>query len=187
RRGCEVIIVHFYNKKKGVKEKIVQLGEKLSAYQGRTKVITIPFLELQQQVIMNVPAKQRMIIYRRLMFKIAEKLLEEDKALGFVTGDNVAQVASQTLENLKVIWRATKENVYAPLLSRDKQDIIRIAKMIGTYKTSIKPYSDCCSYLIAKHPETKADLDMIKKIEKPLKLDKLIKKAFEGKEVITLH
>lgn len=187
RRGCEVIIVHFYNKKKGVKEKIVQLGEKLSAYQGEIKVITIPFLELQQQVIMNVPAKQRMIIYRRLMFKIAEKLLDKEKALGFVTGDNVAQVASQTLENLKVIWRATNENVYAPLLSRDKQGIIRTAKRIGTYKTSIKPYSDCCSYLIAKHPETKADLSMIKEIEKSLKLSKLIKKALDRKEVINLH
>lgn len=186
RRGCKVIIVHFYNNKKGVKEKILKLGEKLAEFQGKVKIVTIPFLDLQKQVIMNVPAKYRMIIYRRLMFKIADKILKEEKALGFVTGDNVAQVASQTLENLRVIWRATSENVYAPLLSRDKEEIIREAKRIKTYETSIMPYSDCCSYLIAKHPVTKAKLAEVINLEKKLEINRLIKKALKEKKT-SLH
>jgi len=181
RRGCEVIIVHFYNNREGVKDKILELARKIAKYQGSVKTYLIPFLELQKQVIMKVPAKQRMIVYRRLMFMIAEKILKQEKALGFITGDNVAQVASQTLDNLRVIWKATSENVYAPLLSYDKEDIISKAKKIGTYETSIKPYSDCCSYLIATHPETKGKLEEIKKYETGLNKS-LISKALKEAE-----
>jgi len=183
RRGCEVIIVHFYNKKGGVKEKITDLGKTLARYQGFMKMYTIPFLEAQKEVIMKVPAKQRMITYRRLMFKIAEKVLAKEKALGFITGDNVAQVASQTLENLKVIWEAAKENVYAPLIGKDKEEIIQVAKEIGTYETSIKPYSDCCSYLIAKHPEIRGKISEIKRIESGIEIKDIVSKAFKEAEI----
>jgi thiamine biosynthesis protein ThiI len=183
RRGCELVIIHFYNNKEGVKDKILSLAKTLSTYQGSVKAYLIPFLELQKQVIMNIPSDYRMIIYRRLMFKIGNQILKQEKALGFVTGDNVGQVASQTLENLKVIWDAASDNVYAPLISKDKEEIINQAKKIRTYKTSIKPYSDCCSYLIAKHPVTRADLEKVKALEKKLVIKKLIKKALENKEL----
>ncbi len=177
RRGCEVIMLHFFNESEGVKNKMIELAEKLSKYQGKTKLIMIPFLATQREIIMNVPAKIRMITYRRLMLKIGEEVLRQEKALGFITGDNVAQVASQTLENLKAIWAATSENVYAPLISYDKEEIIIKAKKIGTYEISIKPHSDCCSYLIAKHPETRAVINEIINSEKNLNIKELVKKA----------
>ncbi|MFA5406589.1 MAG: tRNA uracil 4-sulfurtransferase ThiI [Candidatus Nanoarchaeia archaeon] len=186
RRGCELILVHFYNNHEGVKEKITALATLLAKYQGSIKLYLVPFLETQKEVIMSVPATHRMITYRRLMFLIAGKVLDHEGAKGFVTGDNVAQVASQTLDNLRTIWQAAKENVYAPLIGLDKSDIISIAKRIGTYETSIKPYSDCCSYLIAQHPETRSRLIDVKKIESKMNVNSLVNKAFKNAQIIII-
>jgi thiamine biosynthesis protein ThiI len=186
KRGCEVVITHFYNNHEGVKEKILDLARVLAKYQGGIKVYLVPFLETQKQVIMKVPATHRMITYRRLMFMIAGRVLDQEFAKGFVTGDNVAQVASQTLDNLRAIWSAAKENVYAPLIGLDKEDIIKLAKKVGTYKTSIKPYSDCCSYLIAQHPETHSKITDLKAIESKLDVKSLVNKAFKEAEIIYL-
>ncbi len=177
KRGCEVVIVHFFNESSGVKDKIIRLARVLARYQGSVSVYLVPFLNAQRSVIMRVPAKYRMIVYRRLMFLIANKLLSDEGAMGFVTGDNVAQVASQTLENLSVIWSAANANVYAPLIGYDKEEIISEAKRLGTYDISVIPYSDCCSYLVAKHPETKAELSVIKELESRLDLDGIINEA----------
>lgn len=182
RRGCELVLIHFYNKKEGVKDKIFDIAKKLVNYQGSIKVVTIPFLDAQKEIIINVRADYRMIVYRRFMFRIAEKLLDFEGAVGFVTGDNIGQVASQTAVNMRVIWSVTNENVYAPLISRDKEDIIKIAKKIGTYDISIRPYSDCCSYVISDHPETSADLSVIDEEEKRLNVDKLVNDAFNARE-----
>ncbi len=168
KRGCKVSVLHFYNQSSNP-QKIFDLAKKLSEYQGKTKIYIVPFKEIQKQIIINCPAKYRMILYRRAMFKIGNEIIKKLKIKGFVTGDNIGQVASQTLENLKCIWDAAKENVYAPLIGFDKEEIIHVAKKIGTYEISIQPYADCCSFLVAKHPETKANLDEIKKIEKNIK------------------
>ncbi len=186
RRGCEIILLHFYNNTQGLKSKITELAKKLAAYQGRIKLIIVPFLPVQQKVIMHIPAEIRMIVYRRLMLMIGEKVLKKEGALGFVTGDNAAQVASQTLENLRVIWSATRENIYAPLIGYDKQGIINIAKKIGTYQTSIIPYSDCCSYLVARHPETRATIKEVRKFEKNLEIRKLVNDSFKNREEIII-
>jgi len=182
RRGCEVVLVHFYNKKEGVKDKITDLAKVLTKFQPNIKLICVPFLEAQKQVIMHVNADYRMLVYRRLMLMIADRILSFEGAIGFLTGDNIGQVASQTPLNLRVIWSATNENVYAPLISRDKEDIIKIAKKIGTYDISIRPYSDCCSYVISDHPETRADIDFIKREESKLDLKKIIDDCFKTRE-----
>lgn len=183
KRGCEVVMVHFFNKREGVKEKILELAKKISEYQGKVKVYTVPFLNVQKSIIMNVPARVRMIIYRRFMMRIAELILKKEKALGLVTGDNVGQVASQTLENLRSIWSVTNENIFAPLISRDKEETVNQAKRIGTFDISIKPYSDCCSYVIAQHPETKSHVIDIEKDEESLDVNDLVLKAFSEAEV----
>ena len=182
RRGCSVVFVHFNNEtlnKSGVEDKIVKLVEKLSHYQFKTRLYLIPFGRLQNEIIKVIPSKYRMIVYRRVMFKIAEKILENEKALGFVTGDSVAQVASQTLENIKVIYASAKSPVLSPLIGENKKDIIKIAEEIGTFELSTLPYEDCCSFLIDKHPETKAKLENIEKLEENLKINNLIEESIE--------
>ncbi|MFC1705050.1 tRNA uracil 4-sulfurtransferase ThiI [Nanoarchaeota archaeon] len=186
KRGCNVTFVHFQNNtanKKIVQDKVSKLVKTLSRYQLRTKLYIVPFDELQKHIIAIIPAKYRMIIYRRFMLRIAEQVLKKEKAKGFVTGDSLAQVASQTLENLNAIYEATTVPIFAPLIGLDKQEIINIAQDIGTYETSILPYSDCCSFLIAKHPETRAKVVEIKKLEDSLDVKELIDKAFSKTEI----
>lgn len=188
KRGCEVVFVHFYNydekAKPAKKKKIEQLIETLNKFQLKSRLYMIPFLDLQVELVKHVPPRYRMIVYRRVMFKIAGQILESEGAKGFVTGDNIAQVASQTLENLNVIYEATRYPVFAPLIGLNKQEIIEIAEHIGTYKTSIIPYEDCCTFLVAKHPETRATIEKIKEIESGLGINEMIIDAVRRSEVI---
>ena len=116
------------------------------------------------------------------MFKIAELVAENEQALALVTGDNLAQVASQTLENLDVLHSGLKYNVFSPLIGEDKIDIIKIAKSIGTFETSIIPYQDCCSFLIDQHPITHAKFDDIHRFEERID-PKLVLKGFKNAEI----
>ncbi len=115
--------------------------------------------------------------------EIAERILRKEKAKGFVTGDSLAQVASQTLENINVIYDTTSMPIFAPLIGLDKQEIINIAHDLGTYETSILPYSDCCSFLVAKHPETRAKIEQIKELEKAFDIKKLVSEALSKAEI----
>jgi len=114
---------------------------------------------------------------------IAEQILAKENADGFVTGDSLGQVASQTLENLHCIYSATTKPILTPLLGFDKVEIMKIAREIGTYETSILPYEDCCSFLVANHPATKARLEIIKSIEANANLQPLIEKAITAANV----
>jgi len=183
KRGCSITYIHFFNdtiNKQGVKDKIEKLVEILSKYQFKTELYLIPFSDIQKEIIKVIPSRYRMITYRRVMFKIAEEILKIEKALGFVTGDSLAQVASQTLENVNVIYKAAKYPVFSPLIGEDKKDIIKLAEQIGTFNVSVMPYDDCCSFLIAEHPETKARLEDIEKLEENLKINHLIKDAIKN-------
>ncbi|MBN1377250.1 tRNA 4-thiouridine(8) synthase ThiI [Candidatus Woesearchaeota archaeon] len=188
-RGCEVILVHFQNEtitKKGVESKIKELAEKLSQYQPRTKLYIVKFGNIQKEIIKNIPAKYRMIVYRRIMFEIGSKIAEKEHALGLVTGDSIGQVASQTLENLNVIYDKAELPVFSPLIGFTKEEIVKISREIGTYEISIQPYEDCCSYYLPEHPEIKSDLKTIEKAEKNLNIGKEIKDSVESAEIITL-
>lgn len=182
RRGCNVILVHFYHTREGI-DKIIGIAKELSKYHGPIKVYLIPFEPIQRKIITIVPAKYRMITYRRFMLKIAELVLDKEKAKGFVTGDNIGQVASQTLDNLSVIYSVTSKPIFNPLSGFDKQEIINEAKSIGTYELSIKPYKDCCSYLIAVHPETRAKIEDVKAMESSLRIKRDINEALKNAEV----
>ncbi|MEM7819615.1 MAG: tRNA uracil 4-sulfurtransferase ThiI [Candidatus Aenigmatarchaeota archaeon] len=190
KRGCEVVFVHFHNYtglSYEVKNKIIKLVEILNRYQFNSKLYLVPFKEIQLEIIKYVPAKYRMIIYRIIMLRIAENILEKEKAKAFVTGDNIAQVASQTLENLNIIYNSTKYLVFSPLIGFDKNEIILMSKKIGTYNTSIKPYNDCCSFFVSKHPTTKGNINIIRNLEKMLKIKKLISNTIKKIEIIKIE
>ncbi len=187
KQGCEVILVHFYNYTKdayNVKYKLLKLQEVLGAHQEKTRLYLVPFLSFQRVLLSFIPPKLRMISYRRMMLKIAEEILKKEKAKAFVTGDSLGQVASQTLDNLAVIYEATKYPILTPLLGFDKEDTVKIAKEIGTYPISIEPYQDSCTFLVPPHPETHAKLEKVKELERPIPANGLIKSAIKEAEVI---
>ncbi len=186
KRGCPITFVHFHNwsaQKDIVRDKVERIVSVLSEYQPKTRLYMVPFGELQKNLIAKVPSKYRMVIYRRVMLHMANEIAKKEKALGFVTGDSVGQVASQTLENLNVIYEKARLPIFTPVAGANKEQIISRAKEIGTYEISTLPYSDCCSFLVDRHPETKARLDVIKGIEKEVDIPKLSKKALERAEI----
>jgi thiamine biosynthesis protein ThiI len=191
KRGCEVVFVHIQNQtqiKGGVEEKIKDLVKELSKFQGKSKLYIVPFGDIQKELIIFVPSDYRMIIYRRFMMRILNKIAEKERAKAIVTGDSVGQVASQTLENLTSIIHASKLPVFSPLIGMNKKETIELAKKIKTYEHSIKPYPDCCSYMIAEHPQTKSKIEDVEKIEKNVEdIDSMIKEAVEKAEVCYLE
>lgn len=162
KRGCEVLLVHFFNQtlhSPKVRQKIKMLAEKLAEYQGEIRLYMVPFQDIQMEIIKTVPPKLRMVVYRRSMIRMANIIAEKEGCKGIVTGDSLSQVASQTLDNVNVVYSASKLAILSPLIGMDKEEIVNIAKKIGTYEISIMPYEDCCSFMIARHPETKARLE----------------------------
>ncbi len=186
KRGANVILFHAQNKtitQKQTQDKIEKLAAKLSEYQKPIKLYTVPFDQIQKQIIANTESSYRMIIYRRFMHCLADEIRKKEKARALVTGDNLAQVASQTMENLILISSATDSLILRPIIGFNKQETIDLAEKIETYKISIIPYADCCSYLVAKHPQTKGKLADVEKFEKNMDIDKLVKEAIENAEV----
>ncbi|MBS1266223.1 MAG: tRNA sulfurtransferase [Candidatus Woesearchaeota archaeon] len=187
KRGCQVIAVHFFNSTQneaGLLTKLESIAQELSKIQLSLKLYTVDFEQIQKQIIMNIPAEYRMIIYRRFMMFIANKIAVKEKAKAIITGDSIGQVASQTLENINAIYDASQLPVLAPLIGLNKQEITGLAKKIGTYKHSILPYGDCCSYMIAKHPITRSELDEIITLEKNIENKKeLIDSALENTKI----
>ena len=168
-RGGEVSLIHFQNQTQvteEVSEKIFDLAKVLSSYQPEIKLFMVPFADVQKQIIMKVPAPYRMIVTRRIFNKIAEKVARENHCLALVNGDSLGQVASQTLENMAVIANATELLKLSPLIGTNKKDIIDLARKIRTLDISSRPYEDCCSLFVAKHPETKARLNDVLRYEK---------------------
>lgn len=187
KKGLEVVFVHFHNypsnNYKAIEDKIIELIKKLNEYQMKSKVYVISFVKVQREIIKRVKPEHRMLVYRWLMFKIAEKIAREEKALALITGDSLGQVASQTLNNIAVILKQIEMPVLMPLLSFNKNEIIEMAKKIKTYEISIKQYSDCCSFMIAKHPTTKISEEKFKEILKNMNLNKIIKDSLSKNNV----
>jgi thiamine biosynthesis protein ThiI len=180
QRGCRVSFVHFHSYplvSKASQEKAVELAQHLAGYQGEAKLYLVPFGELQRQVVLGAPVPLRVVLYRRLMMRIATELAHKERAGALVTGESLGQVASQTLENLLVINEAAPLLVLRPLIGMDKQEIIDQARRIGTYETSIIPDQDCCQLFVPKHPATKSTLDAVIKAERRLEIATMVKDA----------
>jgi len=188
KRGCDVVFVHIYNNslvKEEIKNKIKLLVNQLTKFQGKSKLYIVPFSDIQKEIIANIPSTHRMIIYRRYMFKIMNQIARIERAKGIVTGDSLGQVASQTLDNIACIYKASNIPVLPPLIGMNKDEIIEISKKIGTYEASIIPYPDCCSFMNSDHPVTKGWYDDILKFEQDIspKEENLIKEAIEKAEI----
>lgn len=174
KRGCEVVPVHFFNEtihSPKVRRKIELLAGRLTKVQSRIKLYMVPFGGLQREIIKFIPARYRMLVYRRTMMRIAGEIAGIEGAQAIVTGDSLSQVASQTLDNLGVIYAASRWPVLPPLLGFDKEETIKIAREIGTYEVSIQPYEDCCTFMVARHPETRGKVELIEELESNLELD----------------
>jgi tRNA uracil 4-sulfurtransferase len=189
KRGARVIFLHFHaypyadlNQMEHVKE----LVEILSKYQFDTKLYMVPFGEIQKKIAVTkeIPAKYRVVLYRRLMFRIAEKFAKKNRAKGLVTGENFGQVASQTAENMFAIQECTSIPIYQPLISMDKEEIINEAEKIGTFEISKLPCDDTCTMFSPKKPVLKADPYDLRKLEEFLLVEEMVEKAFEETEVI---
>jgi len=182
KRGIKIIFLHFhaypYTNEASI-EKAKKIVKLLAKHQGRSKLYLIPFADIQKEILLKTPAKLRVILYRRFMFRIGEAIAKKEGALAIFTGESVGQVASQTLENIRVIEEAVHLPVFRPLISQDKEEIIKKAKEIGTFEISILPHQDCCSRFLPKRPETKAKLEEILKAEKKLGVEKLIKETIK--------
>jgi thiamine biosynthesis protein ThiI len=137
----------------------------------------VPFGELQQQVVLSVPPELRVVIYRRLMLRIAEQLARRWRARALVTGEVIGQVASQTLENMTAIAQATTLEILRPLVGMDKDEIVAEAQRIGTFPISIIPDQDCCTLFTPKHPATRARLPDVERAELALSIEKMVTAA----------
>ncbi len=185
KRGLKLVFLHFhalpYTGRESI-EKAKRIVKTLKKFQPKTKLYLIPFADIQKEILLNAPSKLRVILYRRMMLRIAEKIAHKEKAKAIVSGENLGQVASQTLENLSLINQTTNLLILRPLIGMDKNEIIEKAKEIGTFEISILPHQDCCSRFLPKHPETKGTLKEIEKAERKLKIENLIKKALKNLE-----
>ncbi|MCZ6480086.1 MAG: tRNA uracil 4-sulfurtransferase ThiI [Candidatus Methylomirabilales bacterium] len=186
RRGCQVSFVHFHGAPfldRRTQEKTREIVKLLTRYQYTSRLYLVPFGEVQQEVVVNTPAPYRVLLYRRLMARIAEHLASLEGAKALVTGESLGQVASQTLENLTVIEEAVKLPLFRPLIGMDKEEITEQAKEIGTYEISIQPDQDCCTLFVPRHPATRATMDDIGRAEMTLDLDRLVKAGAERADV----
>ncbi len=180
RRGCRVSFVHFHSYpilSRASQEKARELAALLTKYQLRSRLFLVPFGEIQQHIVLTVPPPLRVVIYRRMMMRIAERFARQLKARGLVTGEVVGQVASQTLENLALIGSVVKLPVLRPLVGFDKDEITAAAERLGTYPISIIPDQDCCTLFTPRHPATKARAADVERAESTLPIDAMIEKA----------
>lgn len=177
KRGCELAFVHFHSApytSTASQRKVRDVIAKLAEWHGPARLFLVPFAELQQTLVREAPAEPRIVLYRRFMLRVAERLAETLGALALVTGDSVGQVSSQTLANLDTINRAATLPVLRPLVGSDKAEIVSLARSIGTYEISIEPDDDCCSFLMPRQPATWTRPEELEAIERGLDTKALI-------------
>ncbi|MGH9313634.1 MAG: tRNA uracil 4-sulfurtransferase ThiI [Vicinamibacterales bacterium] len=180
KRGCRVHFVHFHSYpilSRASQEKARELARVLTVHQLRSRLCLVPFGDLQQQVVVTVPPPLRVVVYRRLMLRIAERIARTWRAKGLVTGEVVGQVASQTLENLSVIGSVATLPVLRPLVGMDKEEITAEAHRLGTYSISIIPDEDCCTLFTPRHPATKARPAEVEEAEASLPIAAMVESA----------
>lgn len=187
RRGIHLIPVHFFSfpyTSELAKQKVFQLTEKLAECCGRLTLIVVPFTDIQVAIRDNCPEPLFTLLMRRFMMRIAERISEQNGCKALVTGENLGQVASQTMEALRVTEECVSLPVLRPLIGMDKKDIIGIARNIGTFDISILPYEDCCTVFTPRRPRTKPRLEEVLEAESVLNTEELIEKALKSAEQV---
>ncbi|CAN5870268.1 tRNA 4-thiouridine(8) synthase ThiI [soil metagenome] len=190
RRGCRVTFVHFHSYpilSRASQEKARELVTLLTKFQYDSRLFLVPFGEIQQRVVLAVAAPLRVVIYRRLMMRIAEAIALRNRAQALVTGDVVGQVASQTLENMAAINNVVRMPVLRPLVGLDKDEITAEAQRLGTYPISIIPDQDCCTLFTPRHPATKARMRDVERAEAGLPIEDIVNEALVAAVVEEFH
>jgi len=185
QRGCRIVFVHFHSapfQDKTSQEKVRELLKILTRHQFLSRLYLIPFGEIQRQIVAAVGRPLRVVLYRRMMLRIAEAIARKEKAKALVTGESLGQVASQTLANMVVIQQAARLPILRPLVGMDKQEIIDQARRIGTFEISSVPDQDCCQLFVPKHPATKARFADVEEDESKLDVKELLRYALDNAE-----
>lgn len=189
KRGCIPVYLHFHSApftSDASKDKVVDLVTHIMEGQPKTKIYVVPFGEIQQKIVVSVPPAYRVIMYRRFMLRIAERVAHMEKALALVTGDALSQVASQTLSNLATIGSVTSLPILRPLVGMDKQEIVDEARKIGTFDIAIQPHDDCCTFLMPDKPVTHTTISEVEGLEKGLDIEAMVNLGLESLEKIDI-
>ncbi len=189
KRGVKLEMIHFASPpytSDQAKEKVLQLARELTPWCGRLTVFIVPFTEIQEEIRRNCPEDHFTLIMRRFMMRLADMLAQELKCKALVTGECLGQVASQTMDALRVSGDVTELPVLRPLIGMDKEEIVRIARHIGTFDTSILPYEDCCTVFTPRHPKTKPNVEDVREMEAVLDIDGLCRRAMAEREMVKI-
>jgi len=190
KRGVTLEMIHFFSPpytSEQAKEKVLELAKLLTPWCGRLNVYIIPFTEIQEAIRTGCPEDHFTLIMRRFMMRLAQKLADTLRCKALVTGENLGQVASQTMEALRVSEDVVNVPVLRPLIGMDKEEIIRIARQIGTFDTSILPYEDCCTVFTPRHPKTKPHVEEVREMEAALDVEGLMQRAWDGRELVKVR
>ena len=190
KRGVQLELLHFASPpytSQQAREKVLQLARELTVWCGRLTVHIVPFTEIQEEIRRKCPEDHFTLIMRRFMMRLADRLAHELCCKALVTGESLGQVASQTIQALCVSDDVATMPVLRPLIGMDKEEIVRIARHVGTFDTSILPYEDCCTVFTPRHPKTKPNLEEVREYEAALDIDDLCGKALAGREMIRLY
>ena len=189
KRGVRLIPVHFFSfpyTSQQAKDKVVDLGRQLTEYCGRMTLEVVPFTHIQEEIRDKCPEEYFTLIMRRFMMRIAKRIADANGAKAVVTGENLGQVASQTMEAMASTQAVIDMPVLQPLIGMDKEEIVTLARKIGTFETSILPYEDCCTMFTPRHPRTHPKLKDVEAAESALDIDALVDEAVKGIERIRL-
>jgi len=187
KRGVQTDYIHFHSlpyTSAASNDKVIELVKKLRKFQNKGKIFMVPLAPIQKEIVMKCPEKFRILLYRRMMVRIAQEIAKRAKYKALYTGESVAQVASQTLENIAIVNEVAEIPILRPLIGFDKADIIKKAREIGTYEISILPHEDCCTRFMPKKPETKGKIAEVLKAEGSLEIEKLVGEVLGEVEVV---
>ena len=190
KRGVQLELLHFASPpytSEQAREKVLQLAQELTVWCGRLTVHVVPFTEIQEEIRRKCPEDHFTLIMRRFMMRLGDRLAHELACKAIVTGESLGQVASQTIQALVVSDDVSTLPVLRPLIGMDKEEIVRVARHVGTFDTSILPYEDCCTVFTPRHPKTKPNLEEVREYEAALDIDALCDKALAGREMIRLY
>ena len=189
KRGVQLEMIHFASPpytSEQAREKVLQLARELVPWCGRLTVHVVPFAEIQEEIRRSCPEDHFTLIMRRFMMRLADALAHELGCGALVTGECLGQVASQTMAALAVSEDAATLPVLRPLIGMDKEEIVRIARHIGTFDTSILPYEDCCSVFTPRHPKTKPHVEEVREMEQALDVAGLVRRAMENRDIVKI-
>ena len=190
RRGVRLIPVHFFSfpyTSEQAKEKVVELARLLAPWCGRMRLEVVPFTHIQEEIRLKCPEEYFTLVMRRFMMRIAERIALDNGAKAIVTGENLGQVASQTMEAMACTRAVTSLPILQPLIGMDKGEIVAHARKIGTFDTSILPYEDCCTVFTPRHPRTHPTLAEVEEAEAALDVEALVNEALAGLERIPIE